>query len=68
MCLQTQSGSINMCDKETGVAWCGTVLAHEMGHSFGMMHDDGDATASDPPGLDDCPSSGFIMAAVSYAG
>jgi len=56
MCRQSSSGSVNMCGVLSGdVAMCAAVVAHEMGHNFGMHHDSsGNA----------CPQSGLIMEAV----
>ncbi|CAE7253015.1 unnamed protein product [Symbiodinium natans] len=56
MCDVARSGSINMCGANNAdVSNCAAVVAHEMGHNFGMSHDAG-TTA--------CPDSGYIMEAV----
>lgn len=56
MCDVARSGSINMCGtNDADLPGCAAVVAHEMGHNFGMSHDAG-TTA--------CPDSGYIMEAV----
>jgi len=56
MCDVARSGSINMCGTTNAdLPGCAAVVAHEMGHNFGMSHDAG-TTA--------CPDSGYIMEAV----
>ena len=48
-----------MCTQASTDAYCAAVVAHEMGHNFGMRHD-GDAAV----GTQGCANSGYIMAAV----
>jgi len=56
MCWKARSGNINMCGTgSSAIASCASVVAHEMGHNFGMHHDSSG---------NDCPSSGLIMEAV----
>eukprot|EP00756_Hemistasia_phaeocysticola_P002200 Hpha_TRINITY_DN11515_c0_g3::TRINITY_DN11515_c0_g3_i1::g.32279::m.32279/K08614/ADAM28; disintegrin and metalloproteinase domain-containing protein 28 len=54
MCDGARSGNINMC---TDTAMCASTVAHEMGHNFGMEHDD--------QGTNGCHSSDYVMAAES---
>eukprot|EP00928_Gymnodinium_smaydae_P013473 TRINITY_DN14911_c0_g1_i1.p1 TRINITY_DN14911_c0_g1~~TRINITY_DN14911_c0_g1_i1.p1 ORF type:complete len:1014 (-),score=140.30 TRINITY_DN14911_c0_g1_i1:189-3170(-) len=56
MCRPSRSGNVNMCGTtDAAVASCAAVVAHEMGHNFGMGHDSqGNA----------CSQSGKIMEAV----
>eukprot|EP00928_Gymnodinium_smaydae_P032936 TRINITY_DN23736_c0_g5_i1.p1 TRINITY_DN23736_c0_g5~~TRINITY_DN23736_c0_g5_i1.p1 ORF type:complete len:952 (+),score=115.04 TRINITY_DN23736_c0_g5_i1:61-2916(+) len=56
MCDVARSGNVNMCGpKEGDKAQCAAVVAHEMGHNFGMHHDSSN---------NKCPQSGLIMEAV----
>lgn len=53
MCFAPSSGSINQIWESQDIGFNAAVVAHEMGHNFGMRHDTGS-----PP---ECPTSGFIM-------
>lgn len=56
MCNYPQSGGINMANNQQLDPLSGAILAHELGHNFGMSHDSqGNA----------CPQTGFIMNAAA---
>lgn len=55
MCSVARSGSISMCGSSLGR--CSAVVAHEMGHNFGMGHDGSNNNG--------CATSGNIMEAVA---
>ncbi|XP_077978933.1 disintegrin and metalloproteinase domain-containing protein 11-like [Glandiceps talaboti] len=58
MCSDRNSGGVNENVDSNNVAVLGTLLAHELGHNIGLMHDDGRSC--------DCPDSfGCIMASHS---
>lgn len=64
-----QSGNINMCsyqltDFSLSNQWdCSAVVAHEMGHNFGMEHDGDTSTYN----WNTCHPSGYVMEAVGVA-
>ncbi|MES1914222.1 MAG: hypothetical protein MHM6MM_006320 [Cercozoa sp. M6MM] len=64
MCSTTYSGGITQGTFDNDV-YVASVMAHEIGHNFGMYHDSKDTgcNANDYR-CNDCPKEGYVMAAV----